>query len=103
MPIFQATALSTFTQAKQKNKQPLPAKMITMKKWLLHIIYKLYNFLLAYIFPGKVKESNSIGKRPATAYKAAFVPVKSRFIVISSAPGEKTLWRHAVFRCGISA
>ena len=58
---------------------------------------------MVYIFPGKEKKSNRIGKRPAAQCKAAFVPFNWRFIVISLAPGEKTLWRHAVFRGGISA
>jgi hypothetical protein len=74
-----------------------------MKKCLLHTVYKLLRFLLAYIFHEKEKESNRIGKRPVALCKAAFVPVKSRFNIIFSAPGEKTLWRHTVFRRGISA
>lgn len=74
-----------------------------MKKWFLHIIYKLYRFLLAYILSAKEKESNRIGKCPVAVYEAAFVLVKLRIIVISSAPGEKTFWRHTVFRGGISA
>lgn len=74
-----------------------------MKKWLLYIINKLLHTLLAYIFPGKERESNRIGKPRAGLCKTAFVPVKSRILVISSASGEKTLWRHSVFRGGISA
>jgi hypothetical protein len=74
-----------------------------MKKCLLHIINQLFRFLLGYLFPGKEKESNRIGKRRVALCKAAFVPGKSRAIVISFAPGEKTLWRHSVFRGGISA
>jgi hypothetical protein len=104
MPIFQATARSTFTQAKTKNKQPPPGyKKDEMKKWLPDIIYKLFCFLLSYFFPSKAKDSNG-NRKPAPAFvKGVCMPVISCFIIDSSAPNEKTLWRHTVFRGGISA
>jgi hypothetical protein len=74
-----------------------------MKKWIAHIIYTLFCFLLRYIF-GKAKDSDGFGKRAFAALaKAALMPVISCFIFVSSAASEKTLWRHTVFRCGISA
>ena len=74
-----------------------------MKKWITHIIYKLFCFLLRYFFPRKAKNSNEIGKCTTALVKAAFMPVILRFIFIYYASGEKTLWRHTVFRGGISA
>jgi hypothetical protein len=75
-------------------------KFLEMKKWILHTIYTLFCFLLAYIFPGRAKNSNKIGKCTPAPVKAAFMPIKLCFIIAST---EKTLWRHTVFRCGTSA
>jgi len=77
--------------------------MDEMKKWLPDIIYKLFAFLLRYLFPGKAKNGNETGRRTTAPVKAAFMHVISFFIICFSAPGEKTLWRHTVFRGGISA
>jgi hypothetical protein len=104
MPIFPIKGLPTFTQVKTKNRQSLPAlKNITMKKWLPDIIYKLFRFLLGYFFPCKAKNNNETRRRTTAPVKAAFMHVIPCFMICFSAPGEKTLWRHTVFRGGISA
>jgi hypothetical protein len=74
-----------------------------MKKWIPDIIYKLFCFLLRYFLTHKAKNSNEIGKRTNAPVKAAFIPVRFFFIIIYFAPGDKTLWRHTVFRGGSSA
>jgi len=74
-----------------------------MKKWLPDIIYKLFSFLLRYFWTRKAKNSNEIGKHTTGPVKAAFIPVRFFFIIIYFAPGDKTHWRHTVFRGGISA
>jgi hypothetical protein len=38
-----------------------------MKKWLPDIIYKLFRFLLAYIFFRKAKDTNKIRRRATAA------------------------------------
>jgi hypothetical protein len=77
-------------------------KKITMKKWVPDIIYKLLRCLIRYICSRNTKKGN-VTRNRTTAVKVAFMPVISRFISVLSASGEKTLWRHTVFRGGISA
>jgi aerobic-type carbon monoxide dehydrogenase small subunit (CoxS/CutS family) len=74
-----------------------------MKNWLPDIIYKLFRFLVRYFFHCKAKSGNETGKRSTAPVKAAFMHVKSCLMIVFSAPGEKTLWLHTVFRGGISA
>ncbi|HEY5461824.1 MAG TPA: hypothetical protein VIJ95_01090 [Hanamia sp.] len=74
-----------------------------MKNKIAHIIYQLLSFLFAYLFDAKTTGLKD-GKENLTAsFIIMPVVIGIEILVVSFSTYEKLLWRHTVFRRGISA